>query len=178
MNNRKQNNTNFKKITIIAVAAILLVVAAYSFDKKQAPSTESKKTATEESSSRAKEVKDKDIIIPVSKVTDNPGFYPAEINGTKLEVIAVKAPDGTIRTAFNTCQVCYSSGRGYYKVEGDRLVCQNCGNSFGMGDVEVTKGGCNPVPITKEYKSVNDKNITISKDVLKQATEIFANWKN
>lgn len=29
-----------------------------------------------------------------------------------------------IRTAFNTCQVCYSSGKGYYVQSGNVLVCQ------------------------------------------------------
>lgn len=84
---------------------------------------------------------------------------------------------GSIRTAFNTCQVCYSSGRGYYKQDGNGLVCQNCGNRFSMADVEVTRGGCNPVPITDEYKTVNDDTITISKEVLAEATSIFKNWK-
>jgi uncharacterized membrane protein len=123
-------------------------------------------------------VKDSDIVIPVKDVSEKAGFYPAEINGTKLEVIAVKAPDGTIRTAFNTCQVCYSSGRGYYIQDGDVLVCQNCGNRFSMDQVEVTRGGCNPVPITDDYKTVNDESITVSKDFLAQATVIFQNWKN
>ena len=45
-----------------------------------------------------------------------------------MEIVAVKALDGSIRTAFNTCQVCYNSGRGYYQQEGNELVCQNCGN--------------------------------------------------
>jgi len=61
--------------------------------------------------------------------------------------------------------------------EGDVLVCQNCGNRFSMDQVEIVKGGCNPVPITDENKTVDDKNITISKDVLVQATTIFENWK-
>jgi uncharacterized membrane protein len=46
-----------------------------------------------------------------------------------------------------------------------------------MNQVEVVKGGCNPVPITKEYKTVSDDTITISKNFLTQATVIFANWK-
>lgn len=183
MKKERKYNTNTKKITIIAVSAILLIVIAFSIktpnDKKQeASATASNETASADSSNRAAEIKDSDLVIPISEITENARFYPAVINGTKLEVIAVKAPDGTIRTAFNTCQVCYSSGKGYYKQEGDKLVCQNCGNTFGMGDVQVTKGGCNPVPISDEFKTVDDKNITISKDTLAQATEIFANWKN
>ncbi|MDR3277470.1 MAG: DUF2318 domain-containing protein [Oscillospiraceae bacterium] len=122
-------------------------------------------------------VVDGDIVIPIGEVTETASFYPAEIDGVKLEVIAVKAPDGTVRTAFNTCQVCYSSGRGYYKQEGKNLVCQNCGNRFGMGDVEVQSGGCNPWPIFDEMKTADDKNITVTYELLKEATVIFSNWK-
>jgi uncharacterized membrane protein len=73
--------------------------------------------------------------------------------------------------------VCYGSGQGYYKQDGDVLVCQNCGNRFSMERVEVESGGCNPVPIFDEYTSVSDDNITIPYDLLKEAKVIFSNWK-
>jgi uncharacterized membrane protein len=94
-----------------------------------------------------------------------------------MEVLAVKAPDGTIRTSFNTCQVCYGSGRGYYKQEGDVLVCQNCGNRFKTSQVEKIKGGCNPVPILEDNKTDDGTTITISKDFLEQNKSYFENWK-
>ncbi len=122
-------------------------------------------------------VKDADIVIPLADIDDKAAFYPAEIDGTRLEVIAVKAPDGTVRTAFNTCQVCYDSGRGYYEQDGDVLVCQNCGNRFPMSRVEVESGGCNPVPIFDGNKTVDESSITIPLEVLKQAAVIFSNWK-
>ncbi len=122
-------------------------------------------------------VLDADIVIPLADVDDTAAFYPAEIDGTRLEVIAVKAPDGTVRTAFNTCQVCYDSGRGYYEQDGDVLVCQNCGNRFPMSRVEVESGGCNPVPIFDGNKTVDESSITIPLEVLKQAAVIFSNWK-
>ncbi len=162
-----------KKLIIICSAVIILVALA--FDIKVTDKNDNK--SDEVTSTGIGVAKDSDVVIPVKDITETVAFYPAEINGTKLEVMAVKAPDGTIRTAFNTCQVCYSSGRGYYEQEGDKLICQNCGNSFGMEEVEVTKGGCNPVPITPEYKTVNDDTITISKDFLAEATVIFGNWK-
>ncbi len=118
-----------------------------------------------------------DLVIPVKDISDKAAFYPVDVDGTQMEVIAVKAPDGTIRTAFNTCQVCYDSGRGYYKQEGDVLVCQNCGNRFPMSRVEVEAGGCNPWPIFDEDKTVTDSDITISYDFLKESKQIFANWK-
>jgi uncharacterized membrane protein len=120
---------------------------------------------------------DKDLVIPVTDLSENAAFYPVEIDGVRLEVIAVKAPDGSIRTAFNTCQVCYASGKGFYKQLNSLLVCQNCGNRFRMSQVEVRSGGCNPVPILPENKTVTDTNIIISKEFLVKAKAIFAKWK-
>lgn len=118
-----------------------------------------------------------DLVIPVSEISDKASFYPVSADGTKMEVLAVKAPDGTIRTAFNTCQICYGSGKGYYKQEGDVLVCQNCGNRFSMDRVEVEAGGCNPWPIFDKNKTVTDESITIPSDFLKESEQIFTNWK-
>jgi uncharacterized membrane protein len=122
-------------------------------------------------------IADQDLVIPIAELTANAVFYPVDIEGTRLEVLAVKAPDGTVRTAFNTCQVCYASGRGFYKQQGTVLVCQNCGNRFRMSQVEVRSGGCNPVPIFAANKTVTDTTITISRDFLKEAKVIFARWR-
>jgi uncharacterized membrane protein len=122
-------------------------------------------------------ITDKDLVIPLSDISENAVFYPVDIGGTRLEVLAVKAPDGTIRTAFNTCQVCYASGRGFYKQQGTVLVCQNCGNRFRMSQVEQRSGGCNPVPILAANKTVSDTSITIPKEYLTRAKEIFARWR-
>jgi uncharacterized membrane protein len=122
-------------------------------------------------------IADRDLVIPAAEVTENAVFYPIDIEGTRLEVLAVKAPDGTIRTAFNTCQVCSASGRGFYKQQGSVLICQNCGNRFRMSQVGLRSGGCNPVPIPAANKTVTDATITISKNFLKEAKVIFARWR-
>ena len=118
-----------------------------------------------------------DLVINLEDITDKASFYPVEVNGTSMEVIAVKAPDGTVRTAFNTCQICYDSGKGYYEQSGDKLVCQNCGNQFPMDRVEIEAGGCNPWPIFAQNKTVTEESITISYDFLDESEQIFANWK-
>jgi uncharacterized membrane protein len=118
-----------------------------------------------------------DLYIPADEITETATFYPLTVDGTEMEVFAVKAPDGTIRTAFNTCQVCYGSGSAYYKQSGNFFVCQNCGNRFRISDIETVRGGCNPVPITPQYKTADEKGITIPKDFLIRAKAIFANWK-
>jgi uncharacterized membrane protein len=122
-------------------------------------------------------VTDRDLVIQIADITENALFFPVVIDGTEMEVLAVRAPDGTIRTAFNTCQVCYASGRGYYMQTGTVLVCQNCGNRFRMSQVEVRSGGCNPVPIFPANKTITASTITISLEYLKQARSIFASWR-
>ncbi len=118
-----------------------------------------------------------DLKILKSEITETVKFYPYKAGGTKMEVLAVKASDGTVRTAFNTCQVCYDSGRGYYEQEGDELVCQNCGNRFQLDQIEKMKGGCNPVPILEEYKTDDGTSITVPQSLLQEASVLFGNWK-
>lgn len=118
-----------------------------------------------------------DITIIKSEVTATAQFIPYDADGTKMEIIAVKAPDGTVRTAFNTCQVCFDSGRGYYQQKGDELICQNCGNRFTISQIEKIKGGCNPVPILPENKTDDGSKIVIAKNFLLENQGLFAKWK-
>ena len=118
-----------------------------------------------------------DLQILKKDITPKAKFYTFKIDGVLMEVLALRAPDGTVRTALNTCQVCYTSGRGYYIQEGDVLVCQNCGNRFKASQVEIIKGGCNPIPITADLKTEDANTITIAKSILEQAKPIFLKWK-
>lgn len=85
--------------------------------------------------------------IATSALSNKPFYLDATVAGTNMSFIAVKAPDGSIRTTLNTCEVCYRSPRGYYKTNGDYIVCQNCGNRFHISQIQVERGGCNPVPL-------------------------------
>lgn len=118
-----------------------------------------------------------DLKIDMKEVTDTAKFYPYQAGDTYMEVLAVKATDGTIRTALNTCQVCFDSGQGYYKQQGNKVICQNCGNVFGVDDIEKVKGGCNPVPILSENKKIDGDNILISEQFLSDNKDFFAKWK-
>lgn len=165
----KKNDIPMKKILVILGAIIVIVGVSLLTQNKNSGSNTIKPVTLSEAG---------DLIIPLNEVTEEASFYPVEVDGTKLEVLAIKASDGTVRTAFNTCQICYSSGRGYYVQNGDALICQNCGNQFDADQVEIVRGGCNPVPIFEENKVVTADSITISNEFLKQTSNIFANWKS
>ncbi|WP_253288444.1 DUF2318 domain-containing protein [Blautia sp. MSJ-19] len=142
-------------------------------EKKASKATDDK----EDKKETTKIEKGDSLVIKTDDLSEDAAFYPIEVDGTEMEVIAVKDAEGIIRTAFNTCQICYDSGNGYYKQEGDKLVCQNCGNSFTMDQVGETAGGCNPYPILDDDKTVTEDEIQISYDFLKESSDIFANWK-
>lgn len=117
------------------------------------------------------------LVIPANTITENASFIPVEVDGTKMEVIAVRDSKGEIRIAFNTCQVCNGSELAYYKQSGDQLVCQNCGNRFPMDRVGVSAGGCNPYPILDSQRIASADSIIIPGKLLEEAKEIFSSWK-
>ena len=163
---------------ILAIAITGAALAAGSGPKAPAPATQP--PVQGEATllpTAAPAVVTEDFVITTDGITETATFYPIVVEDVAMELFAVKAPDGTIRTAFNTCQVCYDSGRGYYVQEGDMLVCQNCGNRFQTSDVEKIRGGCNPLPIVAEYKTVEENTITVPYELLQAAKEFFLNWK-
>jgi uncharacterized membrane protein len=154
------------KMKIASLAAAFLIAAGTILSAQNA-----------ELNQRRPVITDRDLVIQIAQITENALFFPVDIDGVRIEVLAVKAPDGSIRTAFNTCQVCYSSGRGYFVQTGTLLVCQNCGNRYRMSQVERRAGGCNPVPIFPADKTVTADTIIISREYLEQAKAIFERWR-
>lgn len=111
--------------------------------------------------------------VPVAALQPlRPVFVDTTVKGARMGLIAAKATDGTYRTTLNTCEVCFPSPRGYYKADGEYLVCQNCGNRFHVNDMQVVRGGCNPVPLTSS--KVVDGQLTFSLPELKSKLKYFA----
>jgi uncharacterized membrane protein len=82
------------------------------------------------------------IKIPLAGITKTAEFL--DYDG--IEFFIVRAKDGSVKTAFNACDVCYRSKKGY-RQEGDDMVCNNCGNHYrisGLGTANLKGGGCWP----------------------------------
>lgn len=80
--------------------------------------------------------------IPMSGIRDKVEFYDYE----GIEFFTVTAKDGTPKTAFDACDVCHSSKKGYRQQGGD-MICNNCGNYYpisGIGTRNLRGGGCWP----------------------------------
>jgi hypothetical protein len=65
-----------------------------------------------------------------------------------IEFFVLKSEDGTVRAAFNACDVCFDSKKGYTQ-DGEFMVCNNCGRRFPADQINVVQGGCNPSPLTR-----------------------------
>ena len=168
--NRNMDKTKSKKTVVVVsiIATIILIVAGITLST----------IATKGEEALAEAVNTQGIKIQKSEITETATFYPYQAQDTYMDVIAIRATDGTVRTALNTFQVCTGSGRAYYEQEGDALICQNCGNRFTVDQIEVIKGGCNPVPILASDKEDNGDTITISDEFLVANKNLFVNWKN
>ena len=71
-------------------------------------------------------------------------FYKFEDGGKEIAFFVVKASDGTVRTAFDACDSCYRSKKGYEQL-GDKMNCNNCNQKFSINRLGPNaSGGCNP----------------------------------
>ena len=93
-------------------------------------------------------------------------YYNLDIDGTTIYFFVVKDKNGVYRVAANACQVCADSKMGF-RVEGDFMVCNTCGNKYPFEKISTEKGGCNPVPISSDIKVSNGKLIIAKEELMK-----------
>jgi len=100
--------------------------------------------------------------IPLSEISENAKFYEYESNGAITRFFTVKANDGSIKTGFDACDVCYRNKKGYSQ-EGNYMVCNNCGNRYpiiGLGTENKNPGGCWPGYLPSK---IDGQNLVIKK---------------
>ncbi len=96
------------------------------------------------------------ITIPVSTFDDGKAHYYTwnAPSGKRIQFFVLKSSDGVIRAAFDACDVCFASKKGY-RQEGDFMVCNNCGQRFESVRVNEVRGGCNPSPVDRTIQGGN-----------------------
>ncbi|HZV82858.1 MAG TPA: DUF2318 domain-containing protein [Geobacteraceae bacterium] len=85
------------------------------------------------------------VTLQVAKLADGKAhFYKFEDGGKEITFFAVKAQDGSYKTAFDACDACYKSKKGYEQ-QGDKMNCKNCNQKFAINRLGPNAtGGCNP----------------------------------
>lgn len=89
------------------------------------------------------------VKIPLSQVNNGSArFFHHTVKGKEIRFFVLKSSDGVIRAAFDACDICYKARKGY-RQEGDFMICKNCRNRFPSVNINVLRGGCNPVPLER-----------------------------
>ena len=83
-NQKKQTRKNRNLPLILAAALVVLLAAGISLLNRPKPA------AVEGSGA---------LVIPLSGITEEASFYPVTVDGTEMEVLAIRTADGDVRTA-------------------------------------------------------------------------------
>jgi uncharacterized membrane protein len=111
------------------------------------------------------------VSLPMDKVSDGKvHFYRIEDGGKEIAFFVVKAADGSWRTAFDACDVCFHEKKGYEQ-SGDAVICKNCNKRFAINRIGPHEtGGCNPSYLPS--KQING-NIVINVSDLRTGAKFF-----
>jgi len=111
------------------------------------------------------------VSVPVAKLADGKArFYKFTDGSKEIAFFAVKAQDGSYKVAFDACDACYKSKKGYEQ-QGDKMNCKNCNQKFAIGRLGPNAtGGCNPGYLPHQ---LSGSNLTIKLDDLKGGARYF-----
>lgn len=111
------------------------------------------------------------VVLPASTLSDSAvKFYryvPAA--GRETRFFVVRTSDGVVRSAFDACDQCFRDRRGF-RQQGDHLICNSCGRTTLLRDVDVVRGACNPVPLEH---SVDHDRVTVAAAALQSGGRYF-----
>lgn len=168
MNQTKRKAFRFKPIETAVAIVIFVVVATIAYTvwskngnpgKFDLPSYE-----------KAQVIENDQIIHPVHVFDDGKArHFEFRTQGITIRYFIIKSADGVIRAAFDACDVCWRSGKGYTQ-DGDFMVCGNCGRRFASNLVNEVQGGCNPAPL---HRSVQGDKLIIKMDDISQGQSYF-----
>lgn len=172
-------------IMIIAIVIVVGIIGIILFGRNNDNKTNSNNTlSTQKSNTKSTQSTENktinleadesgNIVIDTTNIGSKATFYNYNVDGTIIRLFAVKASDGTVRMAFNTCQVCNPSPKAYFVQNGKNFICQNCKNSFATDNIGKERGGCNPIPITTDERIDGENTITITKQFIESYKENF-----
>lgn len=156
LNKKKSFNIYILIAVALLVVAGLLIIPGIGSDKESNPDIGVLENVVKGIDTRYKIVEDDGGVVsfPLASFDNSVKYYQYKYEDTSVRFFILRSNDGTIRAAFDACDVCYMSRRGYDQV-GDYMRCNNCGLTFPEDKINVVVGGCNPSPLTREIVGDN-----------------------
>jgi uncharacterized membrane protein len=117
------------------------------------------------------EAKNGVVTIPVAKVNDGKAhFFNVKVGAEDIKFFIVKAKDGSLKTAFDACEVCFEAKKGYEQ-DGEVMICKKCNKKFATDRIGPhSVGGCNPAPIASQ---IVNGNVVIKVEELAKGKKFF-----
>jgi len=111
-----------------------------------------------------------DVTVPLGSLQGgSASYFVYNANGKDIKFFALRATDGTVRVALDSCTSCYHAKLGY-RQNGETMVCNNCGMSFRSTDVGHITGGCSPIPLKN---SQDVKTVVVKAKDLEEGAKYF-----
>ncbi len=110
------------------------------------------------------------VSIPLADIAEGKAqHYRFAHGGKEVKFFLLKTPDGVVRAAFDACDVCFHSKKGYTQ-DKDFMICNNCGMRFHSSRIGDVEGGCNPAPLPR---SIKDGSVVMSVEDLMTGQRFF-----
>ncbi len=161
------NEKKSSKLPLIAVALCAVFIAAGASLYTLVPFDKGNQVATEQAGSTTLA---ETVEYAVDLFDDGKARHFQYVAGNHtISYFILKSSDGTIRAAFDACDVCWPAGKGYVQ-QGDQMICRNCGRKFDSGRINEVKGGCNPAPLNRR---IENERLIIQKADLLEGRQYF-----
>lgn len=115
------------------------------------------------------------VYIQASELSEDKITLLKVAEDSKVELVAIKDAQGTLRVALGTCQSCNGSPGAYYSQNGDLLQCNNCGLTFPLSIIGADGRGCHPIMLDESQIAETSTGISIDREYLLGFEALFAN---
>ncbi len=147
---KKKKRQQLTLVVVIAGAILVILAIGYSLMNGQGGPTATYNQSRTDAGGL-------NVLTPLSDITDTDfHFFSYNSSGTAIKYFVVKDKSGNVHTAFDACDVCFRSKKGYHQA-GDSAQCNNCGKTFAVNDIGTknTAGGCWPGYLLHEVQGNN-----------------------
>ena len=86
-----------------------------------------------------------------------------------IRFFLIQDNQGIIRAALDACEACWHADKGY-RLQGNTMLCVNCGMKFALNRIGFVRGGCNPHPIAF---SMDGESFTVTTQELLAGSHYF-----
>lgn len=163
----------------IMVVLALIVVFFIPKDTNEGSGTTSAGEEKASSSSQAEiavaEINEGNMVIYADRLSSEQVSFIRISENSRIELLARRGDDGTVKAALGTCQSCNGSPEAYYTQEGDQLKCNNCGLTFTISVLDSPGGGCHPIMLKEEIVRYEGNDLVIDLDGLSAYEDLFLN---